>query len=76
MNAEQSIESMKLGEQITNWDGSIIYQMCHGDKIVVLSDCIGNITAHVTNILSIEDFIKQSEYLCLNKSSFKIYEEN
>ena len=37
MNAEQSIESMKLGEQITNWDGSIIYQMCHGDKIVVSS---------------------------------------
>lgn len=66
MNLEQVIAGLKTGESIsTIASPNIIYKMCHGDKIMVLNTdgCINGITATVESVLTLEQFVKQFEYV-------------
>ncbi len=76
MNAEQAIEKLRTGAEITyaNSDTEIFYKMCHGDVIAVLNAgvCTNGITAQVDAVMTIEDFLRQCEYL--GNVSFKKYD--
>jgi len=44
---------------------NIIYKMCHSEKIMMLNTdgCTNGITATIENVLTVEEFVKQFEYL-------------
>jgi len=76
MNAEQAIEELKNGAEITyaNYDTGVFYKLCHGDIISVLNAgvCTNGITAQVDAVMTIGDFLLQCE--CLKNVSFREYD--
>lgn len=66
MNLEQVMTGLRAGESISPIIApNIIYKMCHGDRIMMLSTngCTNGVTATVENVLTVEEFVKQFEYL-------------
>ena len=68
MNLEQVIASLKAGEQVSPIVApNIIYKMCHGEQIMMLNTdgCTNGITATIENVLTLDEFVKQFEYMGL-----------